>query len=236
MTTIHRRTKFLISVPSSSGIGLKLGASQQAPIAWGMHFSPLLIGDRSEARWSVYRVGRKHKDFSPLLIGDRSEAHRRKLHQSVHRKISVPSSSGIGLKRPDSPSGGRTGGNFSPLLIGDRSEAFKCWIRARDVWTISVPSSSGIGLKPHRVAPFRKVIWNISVPSSSGIGLKPAVIASKNRGFVRLMPALFFATAKFASKRPPFAKITKCPRSNCGIRTPYIAPEPGSGRACFPAE
>ncbi len=85
-------------------------------------FSPLLIGDRFEAAYPL-RLGAAIKSFSPLLIGDRFEAS--PIHQapSFDARVSVPSSSGIGLKLDKFREGTLHVGGFSPLLIGDRFEA-----------------------------------------------------------------------------------------------------------------
>ena len=61
-------------------------------------FSPLLIGDRFEARMRAMPARCRSVRFSPLLIGDRFEA------RAISRKV-------LAMNR------------FSPLLIGDRFEA-----------------------------------------------------------------------------------------------------------------
>ena len=114
--------------------------------------------------------------FSPLLIGDRFEASRPAMAGGmVSAAVSVPSSSGIGLKLEQFPNVIGTSTRFSPLLIGDRFEARQP--RPRSVRTglpaVSVPSSSGIGLKQRRRSSARLRAYRVSVPSSSGIGLKP---------------------------------------------------------------
>ena len=157
-------------------------------------FSPLLIGDRFEASHIRARDDPFMRRFSPLLIGDRFEAVSDWWQRSTCIRVSVPSSSGIGLKldlRSVSP---RRQNGFSPLLIGDRFEAQSRYATERAALSFSplligdrfearlrdLRDRALIGFSPlligdrfeasseHGAASYRAV----SVPSSSGIGLK----------------------------------------------------------------
>src|SRR5581483_8916633 len=66
-------------------------------------------------------------------------------------RISVPSSSGIVLRRAQKLEARAAKFHFSPLLIGDRSATLLVTAPPRiPARTISVPSSSGIVLRPRR--------------------------------------------------------------------------------------
>ena len=134
-------------------------------VAEAVHFSPLLIGDRFEAQGPVRVSFMVPHHFSPLLIGDRFEAvadHVRAQGPQISVPsssgiglkrnsaatcamkcvISVPSSSGIGLKRADVRLIGLDLFDFSPLLIGDRFEAL--------LKNCSVKMLPGFQSPPHR--------------------------------------------------------------------------------------
>ena len=155
-----------VSVPSSSGIGLKRAADP-----------PTSGASRRVSVPSSSGIGLKRRTF--IGRAERLEC------------VSVPSSSGIGLKQTVGVGQAQAIIGFSPLLIGDRFEALAEYLRVHpSTIYVSVPSSSGIGLK-RGVSIAGSCCRIVSVPSSSGIGLKRHHRACRTRAAnLRFSPLL----------------------------------------------
>ena len=146
--TASRPAPAPVSVPSSSGNIVELGALLEQPETWEVSV-PSSSGNIVERGRQRSGISDYVFCFSPLLIGEHRRTPPRDCGRGPWRSVSVPSSSG-NIVEPGCAGRGPISAptSFSPLLIGEHRRTTDDFGVRILKYVVSVPSSSGNIVEP----------------------------------------------------------------------------------------